>query len=246
MSAAHKIAIIDAIAREMKRRYTLREIDGYLAEFKINTPIEYHNYENARMSYVKETLLLDRVEYSVLLKIADDLDLNTATARAATRHPPRYWPDDSKFRLFISHISADKIKATRLRECLKPYHISGFVAHQDIAPTDLWQVEIERALHSMDAFLAFITPGFSKSFWAQQEIGFAVARGVYIISFKMGEDPVGFISKQQALPRRERTAEEIAKEVNSLLLSDDLTAARLRQVVDAHTPKAAIDDDIPF
>jgi hypothetical protein len=114
------------------------------------------------------------------LKIADNLDLNTATARAATRRPPRYWPDDSKFRLFISHISADRTKATRLRECLRPYHISGFVAHQDIEPTDLWQVEIERALHSMDAFLVFLTPGFSKSFWAHQEIGFAVARGVHI------------------------------------------------------------------
>jgi hypothetical protein len=160
------------------------------------------------------------------LRIADDLDLNTVTARAATKRPPRYWPDDSKFRLFINHISTDKKNATRLRECLKQYYISGFVAHEDIAPTDLWQVEIERALHSMDAFLAFLTPGFSKSFWAQQEIGFAVARGVYIISFQMGENPTGFISKQQALPRGDKKAEEIAKEVNSLLLSDDLTAAR--------------------
>lgn len=247
MSAAHKLALIDAIAREINRRYSLREIDGYLNEFGIETPIQYTNYSERRLAYVKDTLLGGRgVAYSVLLKIADDLELSTITARAATKRPPRYWSDDSKFRLFISHISADKVHATRLRECLKPYHISGFVAHEDIAPNDQWQVEIERALHYMDAFLAFLTPGFSKSFWAQQEVGFAVARGVYIISFKMGEAPVGFISKQQALPRRERTAEEIAKEVNALLLSDELTAARLRQVVDAHTPKAAIDDDIPF
>jgi hypothetical protein len=39
MSAAHKIAVINAIALEIKRRYTLREIDGYLAEFNIDTPI---------------------------------------------------------------------------------------------------------------------------------------------------------------------------------------------------------------
>jgi hypothetical protein len=138
------------------------------------------------------------------------------------------------------------VKATRLRECLKPYHISGFVAHQDIAPTDLWQTEIERALYSMDAFFAFLTPGFSKSFWTQQEIGFAVARGVRIISFKMGEDPTGFISKHQALPRLQRTAEQIAEEVNALLLEDQLTAARLRQAVEAHKPRVPIDDDIPF
>jgi hypothetical protein len=189
MSAAHKIAVIQAIALEMKRRlYSFQEIDGYLAEFKINTPLSYPHDHNEKVGYVKETLLSANVEYSILLKIADDLDLNTVTARAATKRSPRYWPDDSKFRLFISHISADKKNATRLRECLKQYHISGFVAHEDIAPSDHWQVEIERALHSMGAFLAFLTPGFSKSFWAQQEIGFAVARGVYII-FQNGRRP---------------------------------------------------------
>jgi hypothetical protein len=57
----------------------------------------------------------------------------------------------------------------------------------------------------MDAFLAIHTEGFSKSVWTQQEIGFAGARGVKIISFKMGEDPTGFISKHQALPRLNRT-----------------------------------------
>jgi hypothetical protein len=65
-----------------------------------------------------------------------------------------------------------------------------------------------------------------------------VARGVKIISFKMGEDPTGFISKQQALPRLNRAAEDIAKEVNALLSSDDLTAGRLKYAFDAN--------DIPF
>jgi len=64
----------------------------------------------------------------------------------------------------------------------------------------------------MDAFLAIHTLGFKDSFWTQQEIGFAVGRSMKIISFKMGEDPTGFISKHQALPRRGRTAEEIARE----------------------------------
>ena len=73
-----------------------------------------------------------------------------------------------------------------------------------------------------------------KSFWTQQEIGFAVARGVKIISFKMGEDPTGFISKHQALPRLKRSAEDIAKEVNGLLLHDERTATRLKEVIDAN------------
>src|SRR5215469_5029916 len=75
--------------------------------------------------------------------------------------------------------------------------------------------------------LAIHTPGFKDSFWTQQEIGFAVGRGAKIISFKMGADPTGFISKHQALARNNRTAEQIAKEVDKILADDELTAATL-------------------
>ena len=81
----------------------------------------------------------------------------------------------------------------------------------------------------MDAFIAIHTKGFSQSYWTQQEIGFAYARNVKIISLKMGEDPTGFISKQQALPRRDRSAEQIAKEIDKLLAEDDRTAEKLHE-----------------
>jgi hypothetical protein len=104
----------------------------------------------------------------------------------------------------------------------------------------------------MDAFLAFHTPGFKDSSWTQQEIGFALGRGIKIISFKMGEDPTGFISKHQALARQKRTAEQIAKEVDALLASDELTADRLkaarRLIVIARDGRIFINDlvdDIP-
>jgi hypothetical protein len=70
---------------------------------------------------------------------------------------------------------------------------------------------------------------------------------VKIVSLKMGEDPTGFISKHQALPRLNRMAEEIAKEINTLLLSDEQTSTRLKEIIDLNTPKPKIeDDDIPF
>ena len=74
------------------------------------------------------------------------------------------------------------------------------------------------------------TPGFSQSVWAQQEIGFAVARGVKNISLKMGDDPTGFLWRHQALARRDRAAEEIAKEVNAILRSDERTSSRFNKV----------------
>ena len=98
----------------------------------------------------------------------------------------------------------------------------------------------------MDAFLAIHTPGFKDSFWTQQEIGFAVGRGVKIISFKMGEDPTGFISKHQALPRRGRTAEEIVHEVDAILADDPLTAGNLNAAKRSNGVIADDDRDIPF
>jgi TIR domain len=154
---------------------------------------------------------------------------------------PRNWQGTNKFRLFISHIAKHKDRATRLRACLALYAISGFVAHEDIHPTLEWEQEIERALYTMDAFLAIHTLGFKDSFWTQQEIGFAVGRSVKIISFKMGEDPTGFISKHQALPRRGRTAEEIAREVDAILAADPLTAGKLDA---AKRSNGLIQDDI--
>ena len=148
--------------------------------------------------------------------------------------PPRNWEDTTKLRCFISHLSQDRHKATRLKECLDIYGISGFVAHEDINPTLEWQIEIEHALYAMDAFIAVHTKGFSGSFWTQQEVGFAVGRGVKIISLRMGEDPTGFISKRQALSRRSRPAEEIAKEIDHLLSNDELTSTKLQAAKQAN------------
>jgi len=231
-------AIADALAQQVPDH---REIDLYLQAFGIETPHQYDRFGDTREAYVIGTVAA--AETVAILEMAEDLGISAGLAAAEAL--PNIWPDKNFFRLFISHISKDKDKATRLRDCLTPYHISGFVAHQDIHPTALWQTEIERALHAMDAFLAIHTAGFSKSVWTQQEIGFAVARGVKIISFKMGEDPTGFISQRQALPRLNRKAEAVAKEVHQLLAVDSATKHRLAQAVKANAPKQD-PDEIPF
>src|SRR5262249_8015066 len=64
--------------------------------------------------------------------IAGDLGLQSPDLGAATILPeawknPKH-PND--FRLFISHISQDRAKAVRLKDCLDEYGIVGFVAHQ--------------------------------------------------------------------------------------------------------------------
>ncbi len=92
------------------------------------------------------------------------------------------------------------------------FGISAFVAHQDIQPTKAWQDEIENALTTMDAFVALLTEGFHESEWTDQEVGFALVRGIPVVSVRLGRDPYGFIGKFQALAASWETAPiELAK-----------------------------------
>jgi len=237
---SEKLALIDKIGRELQSRFGYAEIDAFFAEFGIPPPKDV--VENSRWVYSKAALR--GISEQVVLRIAEELELIVPGIAGRSLSPPRNWKDTKLFRLFLSHISKDKVKATRLKDCLASYGISGFVAHEDIHPTLEWQSEIERALQTMDGFIAIHTPGFSNSFWTQQEIGFAVGRGTKIISFRMGEDPTGFISKQQALARRDRTAEDVAKEIDALLAEDARTSDRLRNA--KASMNSAMADDLPF
>lgn len=240
MRVPEKLALIDKIGRELQSRFTFNEIDAFLAEFQI-APLE-NAERNSKWVYSKTAL--SGLDDELIIKIAGELDMPEITSKGQHVEPPRNWQNTQEFRLFISHVAADKVKATRLKDCLAQYGISGFVAHQDIHPTLEWQTEIERALHTMDAFVSIHTTGFSKSFWTQQEIGFAVGKGVKVISLRMGEDPTGFISKQQALSRGRKTAEEIAEEIDKLLGDDPRTKDRLDEAKRATV--SSLDEEIPF
>lgn len=224
--------LLEKIGSELQQRYTFADIDGFFAALNIDT--RHFEYGNSKRIYAKEVLKYAPEED--VLRIADELDLLVGTSRSAAVQPPANWRGTKDFRLFISHISKDKLIATRLKTALARYDIAGFVAHEDIHPTLAWQDEIERGLQTMDAMIAVHTPGFSASIWTQQEVGYALGRGVKVISFKMGEDPTGFIGKHQALPRKNRTAEQIAKEIDKLLEADPRTKGRLDEARDAAVP----------
>jgi hypothetical protein len=99
----------------------------------------------------------------------------------------------------LSHKTEVKVETAALKAGLKLFGVSCFVAHEDIAATKEWQNEIETALESMDAFVALLTDNFHESKWTDQEVGYAVAKGVPIIAVRLGSDPYGFIGKFQAL-----------------------------------------------
>lgn len=129
----------------------------------------------------------------------------------------RIWGDQG-FRLFLSHKSEVKKDSAELKDRLSIFGISCFVAHEDIHPTKAWQDEIENALASMDAFVALMTQNFHDSDWTDQEVGFAIARGVPIIAVRLGMDPYGFIGKFQALSS---TWPTVAEDLVKVLIKND-------------------------
>lgn len=232
MRALERMDLMERLGTELQGRYTYVDIDAFFATLGVSTDnVDSGGSSNSKRVYAKAVLA--RLSEADLLRVASELDLSPAGSSPVSSVPPANWKDTKAFRLFISHISKDKAIATRLKSSLARYDIAGFVAHEDIHPTLAWQDEIERGLQTMEAMIAVHTPGFSASIWTQQEVGYALGRGITIISFKMGEDPTGFIGKHQALPRRNRTAEQIAEEIDKLLQADPRTKVRLQQAKDA-------------
>lgn len=132
-------------------------------------------------------------------------------------------------RVFISHIAQHKSEAKKIKDSLKDFGIASFVAHDDIEPSSEWQSEIVRALESMSMFIALLTEGFKESNWTDQEVGFAVARGVLILPVSRGIDPYGFIGKIQALRWSASSAFPVAHEVMILALKSDKLKSRAKR-----------------
>jgi len=158
------------------------------------------------------------------MEIAEDQDwrkesglLLAAQRTIAPEAASRVWGNEG-FRVFLSHKNEVKKETAELKEKLKLFGISAFVAHEDIHPTKEWQDEIENALFSMDAFVALMTEEFHDSIWTDQEVGVAFGRSVPIISVKLGKDPYGFIGKFQALSC---SWESAAKEIVRILVKHE-------------------------
>jgi hypothetical protein len=130
-------------------------------------------------------------------------------------------------RLFLSHLAADKEAVGALKRELAVYGISAFVAHDDIEVHSIWQDNIEMALKTMDALVALISPDYEKSYWTNQEIGFALGRGVAITAIRVGNDPKGFISKIQYPSGQLEESAKLADQIVEILLKEKKSSEKL-------------------
>jgi nucleoside 2-deoxyribosyltransferase len=222
LKSSEKATLVKEIARRLGAE-DWASIDATLQIFSLPT---LESWNGSQTSYVLQSLR-DAPD-STLLEMAEHVGFSLKT-KATTVSPPFWQPD--MFRLFVSHLSAHRKFAAELQTHLQKLGISAFVAHNDIEPTKEWQNEIEAALSTCDALVALLHPDFHKSNWTDQEIGYAMGRGLPVFSVRCGQDPYGFIGKFQAVNGSAKSAPELAKELFDVLRKGKQTQTRLSGIL---------------
>lgn len=180
-------------------------------------------------------------EYLGSVIITPSLDPSSSAGRIPSPpQEPAFWLRDH-FKLFVTHVAAEKAYATAIARSLAEYGISGFVAHEAIEPTKEWEDEIILALNTMDALAALLTPGFESSKWTGQEVGVAIGRGALVIPIRMGLDPYGFVGRFQAIAGVGKDAARIATEIAQVLAAHQQTRLKM-----AHAIVTAFEQSISF
>lgn len=142
----------------------------------------------------------------------------------------RLWPE-RRFRLFLSHVSSHKVAVSKLKDELSLRGVAAFVAHEDIEPSLEWQGEIQLALSSMHALAALVTPDFHASPWTDQEVGWALCRGLIVLPVRLGADPYGFFGKWQAVSGDIEKMGPISDSLVDMLLANPKTHGEMRRAL---------------
>ena len=219
-SADQLIAILAAIYRQQGNTELADLLESAEAQFEVLG----YDRDNTQISQLSIRVTVER--YAAMEPRLADVENGIANkARVAGRNPgtwiekveitPTLAPpspsiesraaegghlwDAGMLRLFLSHVSLHRAAVARLKGELRVYGIDCFVAHVDIEPSREWQLEILRAVASMDAMAALLTSDFHASNWTDQEVGMAIARGVGLLPVRLDVGPYGFMASHQAL-----------------------------------------------
>jgi hypothetical protein len=119
------------LLKEIGTRLSMEEwplVDVTLAQFKLPTSEEWQGDKSAYILHMVKAA----PDHS-LIELAQHVGFFLEEALKTGVDPP-FWRK-RMFRLFISHLSAEKVFAVELQEALLRFGISSFVAHSDIEPT---------------------------------------------------------------------------------------------------------------
>jgi hypothetical protein len=223
LSASKRISLL----KEISHRLQVEDwplIDVTLSQFYLPTS---DVWQGDKFAYVLE--MSKSAPDEALIELSQHVGYILEEAPKVGIDPP-FWRK-RMFRLFISHLSSEKVFAAELQEALLTFGISGFVAHNDIEPTLDWQTQIETALATADSLVALLHPAFHNSNWTDQEIGFAMGRGLPVFAVRFGQDPYGFIGRFQGFTGGGKTASALAQELFDSYRKNKQTQKRMAEVL---------------
>jgi hypothetical protein len=197
-----------------------------IGEFLDRYALKPDQYSFGRFSYAQSTI--QRADNPTLLTMCDELQLDIERWTTEALNP---WKP-ARFRLFFSHSSDDHGLVAKIAEALESYGIYSFVAHKDIKPQANWEDVIEYALGTADAMVALVNDKFAASSYCNQEVGWALGRGLVCASIMMGLSPVGFTKRFQGIPHSSDPAAQAGQifvvlaehRKTSALMADNLVA----------------------
>ncbi len=225
LSPSDRVGIISEIGQRLGvLEWVL--IDMTLRQFSLPWSDDWRG--DNRRAYVMK--MIEDGDDDTLLALSKHLGYEFGASRPSME--ASFWRKDY-FRLFVSHLAIHRRFAAEIQNRLLALGISSFVAHNDIRPTREWQDEIALALATCDGMLALLHPGFHQSEWTDQEIGYAMARQVLIVTVGLGTDPYGFIGRFQSMNGNGKSAVVVADELFGILREHAETRRRMAEAVAA-------------
>lgn len=184
------------------------EIDLILSSHEVIVDLRWNN--------------LDKFDYLIeSLKEASEDTLSELTNYVAVSSNPDYntpTKNNELLQVFLSHSSAHRKFVSQVALSLSLLGVVTFVAHTDIEPTSLWQKEIESALNEFDVFIPFLHHEFRQSLWCDQELGWALSRGLFIVPLKFDMHPYGFSNQIQAIECTGLSPDAVSEKIAEILL----------------------------
>lgn len=186
-----KSQMVDIV--ENDRSWTFQQTNLLLTEFGLRPLDAYDN--NGEFTFADSIASLQDDALVEMFSIVSGAPTEEIEQRMQTVDSTLWKP--GYVRVFISHSAVHKAFIGQVADELAVSGIHAFVAHDTMEVEQPWQEQIEEALRSMQAFVAVIHPEFGPSAWCQQEIGWALGRGVPNYVVRSPTDPAGFIGRTQ-------------------------------------------------
>lgn len=226
--AAERIRLINNCAERL-RDYGWADIDFILGQVGARTSERWDwdgDVRDAKFAYVREMLGSSSYDDPIT-----DLDEYLSAEPPEPEVADTPWEGDGTFRVFLSHLAQHKAEATAIKSALAFYGLDAFVAHQDIEPGSEWQQTILGALRTCHALVALLHDGFRDSNWCDQEVGYAMGRGIPAIPVRLTINPYGFLGSFQAVKGTNVEPDAIAREIATILIRDKRTADAVTNAV---------------